>query len=274
MDKIIDLLESVIPSEIQIEAYLKAILLIVLGFVVIGIIGRLLFGKKSTLNHAVSSAISILFIYIITVVIHSLGVDLSFLVSPLPFISISGDYMSVFVFEGVHYTVLCDQVLGMVILAFLANLADSWLPTGKKLFSWFFFRCISVLLAMVLHLIANAIISAFLPEGLLVWAPVVLLGLLLLLIAVGTLKYLIGTLLSLSVGPLIGILYTFFFSNVVGKQLTKAVLTAAILSGMVWLLNCLGANTVFIAASALVAYIPFLILLLVVWFIIGKLMEK
>ncbi len=274
MEKFINLLESFIPSEIPIDIYLKAILFIVLGFIVIGAIGRLLFGKKSTLNHAVSSAISILFIYIITVVIHSLGVDLSFLVSPLPFISISGEYMSVFVFEGVHYTILCDQILGMVILAFLANLADSWLPTGKRLLSWFFFRCISVLLAMVLHLIANAIISTFLPEGLLIWAPVVLLGLLLLLIAVGALKFLIGTLLSVTVGPLIGILYTFFFSNVVGKQLTKAVLTAAILSGMVWLLNWLGANTVFIAASALVAYIPFLILLLIVWFIIGKLMEK
>lgn len=274
MEQIVNLLESVIPSEISIDTYLKAILFIVLGFVVIGAIGRLVFGKKSVLSHATSSAISILFIYIITVVIHSLGVDLSFLVSPLPFVSISEEYLSVFVFEGVHYTVLCDQVLGMVILAFLANLADSWLPTGKKLFSWFFFRCISVLLAMVLHLIANAIISAFLPEGLLIWAPVILLGLLLLLMAVGALKYIIGTLLSLTVGPLIGILYTFFFSNVVGKQLTKAVLTAAILSGMVWLLNYLGVASIFIATSALVAYIPFLILLLIVWLIIGKLMDK
>lgn len=274
MEKFIDLLESFIPSEIPVDTYLKSFLFIFLGFVVIGAIGRLVFGKKSVLSHATSSAISILFIYIITVVIHSLGVDLSFLVSPLPFVSISGDYMSVFAFEGVHYTILCDQILGMIILAFLANLADSWLPTGKKLLSWFFFRCISVLLAMVLHLIANAIIHAFLPEGLLVWAPVVLLGLLLLLMAVGALKYIIGTLLSMTVGPLIGILYTFFFSNVVGKQLTRAVLTAAILSGLVWLLNYLGVSSVFIAAPALVVYIPFLILLLIVWFIIGKLMDK
>lgn len=274
MEKFINLLESFIPSQIPIDAYLKSFLFIFLGFVIIGVIGRLAFGKKSVLSHATSSAISILFIYIITVMIHSLGVDLSFLVSPLPFVSISGDYMSVFVFKGVHYTVLCDQILGMVILAFLANLADSWLPTGKKLYSWFFFRCISVLLAMVLHLIANAIIHAFLPEGLLTWAPVVLLGLLLLLMAVGALKYIIGTVLSMTVGPLIGILYTFFFSNIVGKQLTRAVLTAGILSGLVWLLNYLGVNSVFIAASALVAYIPFLVLLLIVWFIIGKLMDK
>ena len=182
--------------------------------------------------------------------------------------------MSIFAFEGVHYTVLCDQILGMVILAFLANLADSWLPVGKKLLSWFFFRCISVLLAMVLHLIANAIIHAFLPEGLLTWAPVVLLGLLLLLMAVGALKYIIGTLLSMTVGPLIGILYTFFFSNVVGKQLTRAVLTSAIISGLVWLLNYLGVSDIFIAASALVVYIPFLILLLILWLIIGRLMDK
>lgn len=272
MEALKNLLASIVPAGFDAMLYLKVALFMVLGFVLVGILGRLIFGKKSVLNRSVSSAISILFIYVVTIVIYSLGVDLNFLVSPLPFVSMSGEYMSVFVFEGVHYTILCDQILGMIILAFLANLADSWLPTGKNIFSWLFFRCISVLLAMVLHLIANAIITAFLPQGLLTWAPVVLLGLLVLLMLVGALKFVVGTILSATVHPLIGILYTFFFANVVGKQLSKAVLTTAILAGMVYLMNYFGATVVFIAASALVAYIPFLILLLVIWYVIGRLL--
>lgn len=272
METINQFLQSFIPGSFDIRVYLKAALIIIVAFLALGVIGRLLFGKKSTLNHAISSAISILFIYVITVVVYSLGVDLAFLISPLPFIGISNGYMSIFTFEGVHYTVICNQILSMVILAFLANLANSWLPNGKNLLSWFFFRIISVLLAMVLHLIANTIITVFLPEGLLTWAPVILLGLLGILLAVGVLKVLIGTVLSVTVHPLIGIIYTFFFANIVGKQITKAVLTTALLSGLVYLLNYLQITSILIASAALVAYIPLLVILLIVWYLVGRLL--
>lgn len=271
MESIVTFLESLLPSGFEIEMLLKAAVVLIAGVLVLGLVGRLLFGKKSVLSQSVSSAISILFIYAVTVVIYSLGVDLKFLVSPLPFVTIRGEYMEIFQYEGVHYTVICDQILGMVILSFLANLTTGWLPTGKKLFSWIFFRALSVLLAMILHLIANAIITSFLPEGLLTWAPVILLGLLITLMLVGGLKLLVGAVLT-TVNPLIGILYTFFFANVVGKQLSKAVLTTVIISAIVFALNSFGVTSVFIASAALVAYIPFVLLLLVAWYIVGHLL--
>lgn len=271
MENIITYLESLLPSGFQIEMLLKAAIVLIVGVLVLGLLGRLLFGKKSVLSQSVSSAISILFIYAVTVVIYSLGVDLKFLVSPLPFVSISGDYMEIFQYDGVHYTVICDQILGMVILSFLANLTTGWLPTGKKLFSWIFFRALSVLLAMILHLIANAIITSFLPEGLLTWAPVILLGLLITLMLVGGLKLVVGAVLT-TVNPLIGILYTFFFANIVGKQLSKAVLTTVIICAIVYALNAFGATSIFIASAALVGYIPFVLLLLVAWYIVGHLL--
>lgn len=271
MESIVTYIESLLPSGFEIEMLLKAAIVLIVGVLVLGFVGRLLFGKKSVLSQSVSSAISILFIYAVTVVIYSLGVDLKFLVSPLPFVTISGEYMEIFQYEGVHYTVICDQILGMVILSFLANLTTGWLPTGKKLFSWIFFRALSVLLAMILHLIANAIITSFLPEGLLTWAPVILLGLLITLMLVGGLKLVVGAVLT-TVNPLIGILYTFFFANVVGKQLSKAVLTTVIISAIVFALNSFGATSIFIASAALVAYIPFVLLLLVAWYIVGHLL--
>ena len=272
MDKINDYLQSKIPESLNVEVYLQATVVFTVAFLLIGILGRFLFGKKSTLNHAISSSISILYIYVVTIAVYSIGVDLSFLISPLPFISMSGNTLSVFIFKGVHYTAICNQVLRMVILAFLANLADSWLPTGKNIFAWFFFRIISVLLAMVLHLIANAIISVLLPDGFLTWAPVILLGLLVSLLAVGFLKIPIGALLSVTVHPFIGILYTFFFANIVGKQISKAVLSTGLLVGLVYLLNYFQVTTLFIASAALVAYIPLLIILLIIWYLVGRLL--
>lgn len=270
MDKLINLLESYVPKGFDVSGFLQAAAVLCLGTFLLGLIGRICFGKKSTLNHAVSSAISILFIYVVTVVVYSLGVNLSFLISPLPFISLSGDYLNFFSFEGAHYTVVCDQLLSMVILAFLANLADSWLPRGKNVFTWFLLRCLSVLLAMVLHLIANQLLTRFLPEGLLTWAPVVLAALLVITMSMGLIKLVLGGVLA-SVNPVLGIFATFFFSHIIGKQITRAVLTTLLMAGLIWLMNYLGCTAIFIASAALAAYIPFLILLLVVWYVVGRL---
>lgn len=269
MEAIITFLEGILPEGFQIEAFLKMALFLIAGIAVFGLLGRFVFGKGSVLNRSISSAIAILFIYVITIVIHSLGVDLKFLLSPLPFIQIDGDYLRFLIYDKSQYPLICNQLLTMIILAFVANLADSWLPKGKNIFSWFFFRSLSVIIAMVLHLIVNGLLQAFLPEGLLTWAPVVLLGLLVLMLLVGALKLLVGLVLS-TVNPLIGALYTFFFANIIGKQISKAVLTTAILAGIVALLHYLGIAAVYIAASALSVYIPFLIILLLLWYLVGK----
>jgi hypothetical protein len=269
MEAIITFLQGILPEGFQIEAFLKTALILLAGIAVFGLIGRFIFGKGSVLTRSISSAIAILFIYVITIVIHSLGADLKFLLSPLPFIKIEGNYLGFLIYDMSQYPQICNQVLTMIILAFVANLADSWLPKGKKIFSWFFFRCLSVLIAMLLHLIVNTILTAFLPEGLLTWAPVVLLGLLVLMLALGALKLLVGLFIS-TVNPLLGALYTFFFANIVGKQVSKAVLTTAILAGIVAALHYLGIAAVYIASSALAVYIPFLIVLLLLWYLIGK----
>ena len=272
METVNQIIQSIIPGGFDLRVYFYAASVIIAVFLVLAIIGRLFFGKKATLNCAISSAISILAIYVITIVVYSLGIDLNFLITPLPFIGISDNYLSIIIFSNVHYSIICNQLLSMIILAFLANLANNWLPAGKNIFSWFFFRCLSVLLAMVLHLIVNYIITVFLPEGLLTWAPVVLLGLLAVLMAVGMLKILVGTVLSVAVHPIIGILYTFFFANIIGKQISKAVLTAGLLTGLVYLLNCCGITTLLITASALFAYIPLLAILLIVWYLVNRLL--
>lgn len=269
MESLIQYILGIIPAGFDATGFLKSLFLLLVGSLILAILGRILFGKKSTLNQSVSAAIGILFIYAITVAVHSFGLNLNFILSPLPFISLSGEYLHVIRFGALDYIAICDQVLSMIILAFLANLANNWMPTGKNLFTWFFFRGLSILLAILLHAITNQLLHLWLPEGLLIWAPVILLGLLIIMLAVGALKFLVGAVLT-TVNPLIGFLYTFFFANVVGKQLSKAVLTTAILSALVYGLSVIGWTTIFIGVSALTAYIPFLVILLLVWYISGK----
>lgn len=247
----------------------KIALVLLLGTFLLSAFGRFIFGKRSALNNAVSSAIGILFLYAVTVVLNSAGTQFESFVTPLPFVTISGEQMRIFSFENAHYTVICSELLSMVILSFLVNLADGWLPRGKNIFSWLFFRCMTVVLALLLHLVTVGLLATYLPGGIVTYAPVILLALLVVLLLTGALKILVGAVLT-TVNPLIGGLYTFFFATIIGKQVTKAVLTTAILSALVAVLNYIGCTTITIAAAALTAYIPFLLILAVLWYIVCR----
>ena len=56
-------------------SFLKTALILLLGTLLLSVFGRFIFGKRSALNHAVSSAIGILFIYAITVLLGGAGED-------------------------------------------------------------------------------------------------------------------------------------------------------------------------------------------------------
>lgn len=255
---------------LNIELFLKATGMLIGALLLLALVGRLAFGKRSPLCRAVSSVIGILFIYAITVVLGDAGDQFQKFIAPLPFVSIENDSIVLFDFQA-DYTIICTQVLSMIILSFLMNLADGWLPTGKHIISWVFFRCLGVVIALILHLVVTGLLTNLLPEGLITYAPVILLAILVLMLLTGSLKFLVGLLLT-SVNPLIAALYTFFFANVVGKQVTKAVLTTGILAGLVLLLQKMGIVAISIASAALVAYIPLILLLVVLWYIVGKLL--
>jgi hypothetical protein len=267
MESIMEYFSSI---QINFDSFWKAALILLLGTFLLSVLGRFVFGKRSALSLAVSSAIGILFIYAVTVVLKSAGAQFSQLIAPLPFVTISGNDLVLFSFTGAHYTDICSEVLSMIILSFLVNLADGWLPRGKKLFSWLFFRCLTVVIGYLMHLVVVWLFATYLPEGIVTYAPTILLGLLILLLLTGCLKILVGALLS-TVNPIIGGLYTFFFATVIGKQITKAVLTTAILSGIVIGLQYIGVRVISIASSALMAYVPLLILLIILWYIVCKL---
>ena len=271
MEALLNQVKAFVENEDQLHSFLMLAIVMTVGSLVFGFIGRFAFGKKSVLNQAVSSAIGILFIYAVTVAIHSFGLNLQFLVSPLPFVTIADEWMGIFPIAGASYIAICGEVLNMIILAFLVNIVNRWMPQGKKLFAWLFFRVLSVALGMVAFALVNYLLTMFLPEGLLTWAPVILLALLVIMLLVGALKGLVGAVL-VTVNPLIGFLYTFFFANVVGKMLTRAMLTTLLMCGLVYGLNYLGVAGIAIGTAALVAYIPLLLLLLVLWYIVGKLL--
>ena len=268
MDSIIQQLQNL---QLDWPHLLKLSSVLLLGCLLISLLGRFIFGKHSALNSAISSAIAIVFICAISVILNSFGIRFQQWLAPLPFVTLQEDTLVLFDFIGAGYSLICSQVLNMVTLAFLINLIDGWLCKSKKFIGWLLCRCVTVVLAYGLHLLVNWLFTAYLPDALMTYAPIVLLTLLLLMILTGALKLVVGALVA-TVNPIIAALYTFFFANIVGKQITKAMFTTVILAAFVILLRYVGVTVVAIATSALAAYIPFVIILIALWYLINRLL--
>jgi len=236
------------------------------------VLGRMILGKQSSLNHSISSAMGILFLYAASMILYTFQ-PWPFLekLSPLPFMVFAGDYMLVISFQNGVFSVLCHELLSLIILAFLFNLLDTIMPKGKSIVTWYLLRFVTIALAMALHVAADWAFDTYLPEVLVTYAPVILLGILFSLLLMGILNFLLGLLLAVF-DPILGGIYTFFFSTIVGKQLTKAVVTSCILCAVFFLLGHFGYTLICVTEGALLTYIPIGLAMLILWFLIGHML--
>lgn len=265
-------LAELVPVDVDPISLLKFIGVFAAVSILVSLLGRVIFGKRSSLNHALSSAMGIFFMLAISTLIYVFDPrNLAQYLSPLPYVAFSGDYLILFPFLGSSFATICDELLSMIILAFLVNLLDTFIPKGKNVVTWYLLRFVTVLLAMGLHYGVTWATNEYLPGVLVTYAPVILLIILVLAVLMGLLNVILSLVLTV-VNPIFGALYAFFFSTLVGKQLTKAICTTFVLTAVVVALSYFGCTMICIAGAALAAYIPLLIVLLILWYLIGHLL--
>lgn len=263
---------SYFPAKINIVDAAQFLLFFGAGFLILALISRVVLGKRSSLNHSLSSALGIALIYALTVILYTFKPwDLEALLSPLPFITFSGEYLIILPIADAHFSALCQQVLSLLILSFLVNLMDTLIPRGDSVIAWYLLRFVTVILAMVLNLVASSLLRAYLPDFIVTYAPEVLLILLGLMLFSGFISLVLGLVIAVT-NPFLGAMYSFFFSSLVGKQLSKAVFSSAILCAVFFMLEYNGYTIISISAAALMAYIPLALVLLILWYLIGHLL--
>lgn len=261
-----------LPTEVDFVSVAVFLLYFAAASLILGIIGRVVLGKRSSLNHSLSSAMAIAFLYAMTIVIYTFKPwNLELLLSPLPFATFSEHYLILLPISDLEFPALCTQVLSLVILAFLINLVDFLLPQGENLLSWLLMRLITVLASFGLHLGATWAFQTYLPEVLVDYAPIVLLVILALMLLSGFLTLILSLVISVG-NPFLGAMYSFFFSNLVGKQLSKAVFTSGVIALVFWVMEHFGLVVILITPAALLTYIPLALALLVLWYLIGHLL--
>ena len=267
--KLLTAAASAIPKDFEIGASFRFILVFAIALLGVGIVVKVLFGNRSDLNHAMSSAAGILTVYVITVIVYAFQpAGLEKLLTPLPFVTFVKEYLFILPFHGTSFETLCGQILALLILSFVVNLMDSILPEGETAITWFLSRFLSVILAMGLHLVANWAINKYLPTALVYHAPAILLVVLACCMLLGVFKLILGIFLTV-VNPILGGLYTFFFSSHIGKQLTKSVLSTAIICGVFYAMDKFSFLIIGISPAALPAYLPLLPAFLIIWYLLG-----
>jgi hypothetical protein len=266
-----DLLDHVDALKINLLQYSKFLCILIFGILLITSLTRFLFGKKNQINLAVTSAMEILCVYVINVVIYALGLHLQQFITPLPFVTMVEDYLILYPILSAEFVDICHHVLKLLIIAFLVNLINEIIPEGKHLITWFLLRLITVAIAVAAIYFAELGLNTFVPQGIYDIAPTVLLCCLVALVLLGSLKVLVGAVMAF-LDPVIAALYTFFFSNVIGRALAKAMVSTALLTGLVAALDYLNITVVLIAASALSAYLPLLLIVVALWYIVGRIL--
>ena len=269
METIQQILDIVLPENFDPAKYFSNLLFAIIGILVVVGIFRLCFGKGSILNCAVSSAIAILSLYVINVVLYSFGSSFKILFTPLPFVTITDGYLQIFPIFDASFREICAEVFNLLILSYLMNLLETWLPKGNKMWSWFGFRFLSLLLAICLHYCIHILLTVVLKADALSIAPLVLLGILAVALLLGCLKVLVGGALTFF-NPLLGLFYAFFFQKNIGKQLLKAILTTVLVTGLVCVLNYLSFSGISIAAVSFLTYLPIILVGLILWYVIEQ----
>lgn len=261
--------DSILPEQFDLGNYLLALLVAVLAVFAVGGIFRLCFGRGSIINGVFSSTIAIISIYAITLLVYRFETRLNILFDALPFVSVSREYLTVFPILDVSFEVLCAEIVKMLVLAFLMNLLETWLPKGKSIWSWFGFRFLSLSIALSLHYCINLLLNSVLQENILSTAPLILLGVVMASFLLACLKLIIGGILAF-INPLLSIFYFFFFRQDIGKQLLRAMLTTLFIGALVYALNVLSYTAIPIATVAVATYLPVILLGLIIWFVISK----
>ena len=265
-------LSPILPAQFTLASTLKFIAIAAAGILLATLLFRLIFGKGSALNQAICAGSGVLCVYVLTIVIYTFSPgNLERFLVPLPFTKFSGSYLYLMDFAAAGFPDICAQILSMILLVLMYNIADAILPSGKSAspIKWFLLRYLSILAAMLIHYFVSRMTVGFLPELLVAYGPIILLVCLVASILMGVLGFFLGLVMTV-VNPILGILFSFFFSSKFGKLIFRAALTALLLTALEALLVHFGYGLISIDVKALVSYIPLLAALMSVWYFVGR----
>lgn len=246
-----------------------------LGFIIavvfiLAVLIRIIADKASKYNHALASAMALLFAYIFLMMIHDAEPPefVQEAIRILPLIDYENGVVTLFKFSPDHILPVFEELLYAFILSFILIGLDDLIPDAKNALAWIILQIAIVAISVFIYWGVIRAIHALMPGILDSYAPLILGCILLFMIAMGVLKVILGLLL-VAVNPLLGAVSAFFGSSPVGKALGKAALCALLLCAVCFFLGNYGLTSfALVDLTFLACFLPMLVLVLL-WFVVG-----
>lgn len=234
-----------------------------------GAVLRVFFGRQAQVTRAVSASLSILLIYLAAVLIYLFLPGYRSGMAGLPFVSVDEHRFLLWQLSELSEAALYGAILRLFLLAVLVNLLETVLPDGESFCKWYLWRCLTALTGFVLYCLLTGLAEQYAPQLFTQWAKPAVLGFWALILLSGVLKVLLTLILTV-VHPVIGALYAFFFSNLLGRQFSKSILTTLILTGLVSALNRMGLSQFVFSRFSLLSYGPACLILIGTLYLFGR----
>ena len=232
---------------------------------------RLIHKKTSQYNHALSSAMALIFMYMLMLLLHNVIpeiVDPVLEKLPLIDVNLESNTIKLFQFSANRFGECCQELVYVLILSFCLIGLDDIIPDAKNVASWMLLQFIIACVAMAVYSFVLRCIDHFFPEIFTSVAPMILVSILLFMVFLGLLKVIL-TLILAAVNPLLGAISAFFSSNKLGMALGKSVMCSFVLIAMTYVLRLNDITTVSLDdMTIMVCGLPLLVLA-ILWVIIG-----
>ena len=232
---------------------------------------RLIHKKTSQYNHALSSAMALMFMYMLMLLLHRLIPEIvDPVLDKLPLINVDFDRgtVSLVQLSTEKFAESCRELVYVLILSFCLIGLDDIIPDAKNIPSWMLLQFIIACIALAIYCFILKAINIFMPEIFTSVAPMILVSILLFMVFLGLLKVIL-TMMLVAVNPLLGAISAFFSSNKLGMALGKSVMCSFVLIAMTAFLRFKEVTVVSLDdLTMLVCSLP-LIILGLLWVIIG-----
>lgn len=235
---------------------------------------RLIHKKTSQYNHALSSAMALMFMYLLMILLHRVIPEIvDPVLDKLPLIDVNFEKgtISLFQFSGERFSESCQELVYLMILSFCLIGLDDIIPDAKNTPSWMLLQFIIACIALAIYCFVLKAINMFLPDLFNSFAPMILVSILLFMVFLGLLKVIL-TLMVVAVNPLLGAISAFFSGNKLGMALGKSVMCSFVMIAMTIFLKFKELTVISIAdMTFLVCLLP-LVILALLWVVIGHIL--
>lgn len=219
-------------SELSIAPVALALIAI---FILAGI-SRLVLKESENVIASAASCVQLVLVGLSAIALYVAFPSLGQTLPQLPFLNLHAYGCSLLSPAQLESHSLFPALLRLFLLALLINLWEELLPKSKKIAPWLLLRVLSAAGSLCCYFLLCEVLQRYCPQLLNQWAMAIVLSILGCVCLLGICKGLL-TIAAAVVHPLLGLLFAFFFSHIIGRQLTRAVITGTLFLGLAWYLG-------------------------------------